>query len=134
MKAKELNELPSKCRENPFVWTVGQKIVESIGENKSIKAISRITDGRGGTIYVSGTAYDASGRQRGGDIWYGSHISPATDADYKELAGSVSKARLSRFRWGNLPDEVAVDAIKLLSEKYPKMDFKTGKYQEGKQV
>jgi len=62
MLAKELQELGG--------WKIGQECLlggSSLNPDSIVK-VTRITDGRDGTIYVGDTAFDTHGSQRGGDI------------------------------------------------------------------
>lgn len=110
-KAKELQELGE--------WKVGQKVTVHGGgawSSLSIKPIDRITDGRKGTIYVDGNAYDLRGHQRGGDVWYCRRIKPVTDTDILFVRGSNAKTRLKKIDWQKIEDEKAIEIEKLLNE------------------
>ena len=60
-KAKELQELGE--------WKVGEKVVVDRRMREYIRPITKITDGRGGTIYVENSKYDSKGWERGRDTW-----------------------------------------------------------------
>lgn len=110
-KTKELQELGK--------WKVGQKVtVESGGAMTyiSIRPIDRITDGRGGTVYADGTAYDLHGRQRGRDGYSSARITPTTDEDRIKIAGNNSKYRMGKVNWKEISHEKAIEIEKLLND------------------
>ena len=131
MSAKELFSL--KC-ENPAVagqehtWEVGQKVIYSSQMGESIVAITRITDGRGGTVYVGKEMFDASGQARGGGSWSTRSIHPLTEEKKNSIIGANVRAKLSGFNWNTLPDDVAKEAIALLRKSFPKMNFEKKEY------
>ena len=109
--SKELTELGQ--------WKVGQMVLV-IGSMNSgyegIKPISRITDGRGGTIYVEDKAYDIYGGLRGGDTWNKWNIQPATDADAIRIRGTNARRRIANFKWNDLDPAKAVEIEKILND------------------
>jgi len=119
-KAKELQELkgtPSYRHYSKGVtWTVGMEVFIQSDRHMSIRPISRITDGRGGTIYVGESAYDKSGRKRASGDWHFGYISPATDKDRAIIVGKNNKAKLERFKWSSLTPEQATEIITLLTK------------------
>lgn len=107
-KAKELQELGE--------WKVGQEVLIR-GSGLSIRPITRITDGRGGTIYAGDNSFDKNGRQRGGDGWlYLRYITPVTEEDRIEITGKNARFRISHVEWHNLEPSKAIEIEKLLNE------------------
>lgn len=108
--AKELTELGQ--------WKVGQKVLLTTGNirQESIVPITKITDGRGGTIYVGNMLFDIMGAQRGNDIWYKSYIAPATEEDAMRIRGKNSRHRLSKVKWLELDPKKAIEIEKLLND------------------
>ena len=108
MKAKELQELGQ--------WKVGMRVLHtgsSIG-GESIYTVSRITDGRGGTIYIGNDAYDIEGSSRGGSTWHHTHISPATAEDIQRIKGKVANSYLRNYDWQELTGEQSLRAEEAL--------------------
>jgi hypothetical protein len=72
-------------------FVVGQDVLVTTTYEEYLSAITRITDGRGGTIYVkkpkSGVeqAYNQHGNSRGGDGWHTSTIRVPTQEDLNNL-------------------------------------------------
>jgi len=112
MPAKELQELEQ--------WKVGQKVIVHGNSNgcfrDSIATITRITDGRGGTIYTDDYAFDLRGCERSSDTWHSKFIEPATEEDRMRIKGEVSKSWLVGYRWPNLTGEQAIKIEALLKE------------------
>ena len=107
--AKELKELGK--------WEVGQAVViEGFRGSLRIRCIERITDGRGGTIYVDGVSFRQSGSQRGGDGWHFLHIKIATNEDRIKIKGMNSRQKLCQYKWQTLELEKAIEIEKLLEE------------------
>jgi len=101
-------------------WKVGQKVrVHSFGcmQHDCIKHIERITDGRDGTIYVDGTAYNRRGHQRGQTGWHGSYISVASNEDIQQVRGEICRQKLKKFPWHKLSDDEAINIYKNIKEK-----------------
>ena len=122
MKTKELQELGQ--------WKVGETVTTfQRGTITGFRKISRITDGRGGTIYVYNknislevyeTAYDIYGNQRGADIWNTCSIEPTTDAHRQIAKEAKAYNFLQDFNWKTLTPAQAIqiaDTIKGFSEK-----------------
>jgi len=121
-KTKQLEKLDGP---NGIVWAVGDKVVVVARHSEHISTITRITNGRGGTIYVKAAredapeiAYDSKGRQRGSDLWNHNDISPATQEDIARIKGKVARLQLSRFSWVNLPPDIAMEIRDYLRVKY----------------
>lgn len=116
MKAKELQEITAT---DGTVWKVGDKVLLTrcglAGE--AICPITRITDGRGGTIYVgdgnlaTGEPYeipfDLKGNKRASNDWSTTGIQLATDEDYTRIRRKRMRNRIANVAWGSLPLEVA---------------------------
>jgi hypothetical protein len=107
-KAKELQELGQ--------WKVGQYVTINSRYGKSICPITKITDGRGGTIYAGNSKFDERGNLRGGDIWNTETITLATDEDRIEIKGRNAKYRLSEVDWSKLNNSKAIEIEKLLND------------------
>ena len=111
-----------KIEHNGITWTVGDKVVVRTNHNSYIAIISRITDGRGGTIYVKSkngeNNFDLLGNQRGTDIWNGSIIERATQEDTKLMRGKIAISRLKNFNWASLSPELAIEIRDFLKENY----------------
>ena len=108
--SKELTELGE--------WKVGQKVLLRFGNmgQESITSITRITDGRGGTIYLNDMAFNVNGSQRGGGVWDRSHISVGTEADVIRIRGKNARYRLSKVSWMELDPAKAIEIEKLLND------------------
>ena len=102
-KAKMIEKLDGR---NDIVWVTGQKVVVDRCQSESIRTISRITKGWGGTVYVkegeSETAFDRFGHQRGGGTWSQALIKPATESDIIRVKGKIARNQLARFNWSEL--------------------------------
>jgi hypothetical protein len=107
-KAKELQELGK--------WKVGQKVTLRGNNSLSIKPITKITDGRGGTIYAGDYKFDERGRERTSDSWHFRTITPATHEDQIELSGKIARNRLYKVEWLELDYEKAIKVEKFLNE------------------
>lgn len=125
-KTKELQELGK--------WKVGQKVLITgsggSGGYEAVRPITRITDGRGGTIYVDikpqiahsityvphELSFDEHGSERGGDTWSRKHIDIATEADTIRIKGKNAMKRLACVEWQNLTPEKALEIEKLLND------------------
>jgi len=109
---KELTELGQ--------WKVGQKLyIKGSGTTTGYEAIlpiDRITDGRGGTIYVGSRLFDINGHQRGSDVWGKVNIREATEADYISIRGKNAKSRISNVNWLKLDAAKAIEIEKLLND------------------
>lgn len=112
MPAKDLQELGQ--------WKVGNKVIVS-HRGSSLQPdytapISRITDGRNGTVYIKvkrsleeiERAYDKNGFERGGDVCSSSIIEPATPEKIEKLVAERTKIRLRYFDWNKLTDTQAL--------------------------
>ena len=102
-------------------WEVGQEVVvraRGMMAKDHIALIERITEGRGGTVYVQGQGYDQNGWQRGGDAWGRLHIHSVTQEDRIKIAGEKAKLRLQYFKWNDIDDKKAVEIRTILKEKY----------------
>ena len=113
--AKELQELGQ--------WKVGQEVLWEAGGaslGKSIEVIERITDGRGGSIYLkdnSGSGYDSNGFSRNGGAFHRAYITPMTPELKAQITVESRRQKLSRFDWKNLPDEQINQVITFMREK-----------------
>ena len=134
MPAKEIQTLEyngmSGSKEKEF-WSVGQKVIfrGAMGA-VSVKTIDRITDGRGGTIYIGKDAFDATGSLRGGGTWSQTHIEPATEVEILKIRASIIKRKLKDFDWRTISDEDASTIIAYIRANHPKLDFEAGKVVE----
>jgi len=100
--AKELQELGN--------WKVGMLVYDNGNSYRpeSLTRITRITDGRGGTIYVGESSFDINGSQRGSDTWSKQRIQVATPVDLQRIKENNAIERLSRFDWKSLRGDQAV--------------------------
>ena len=124
-KTKKLEKLEKLDGPNGIVWMVGDKAVVVARHFEFIVTITRITNGRGGTIYAKAAredapeiAYDSKGRQRGSDSWNHNDISPATQEDITRIRAKVARLQLSRFSWVNLHPDIAMEIRDYLRVKY----------------
>ena len=111
-KAKELKELGE--------WKVGQEVIvygSGFAHTNTISKITRITDGRGGTIYIEKTAYDRWKHERTSDSWYSKYIKIATESDKEEVIQESQKRKLDNFKWNTLPGSLATEIITLMRNK-----------------
>ena len=117
-KAKELDKLGE--------WYVGQKVIEETHLSKRLTTITRITDGRGGTLYteykslgatVNINAYDKDGWMRGGGAWSKSRIQPATPEAVKELKVQITRRKIEQISWRKIPDDTILEIKDFLNEK-----------------
>ena len=111
MKTKNLTEIGQ--------WKVGQPVLVQMGgasRRESIAPISKITDGRGGTIYVGEQLFDTDGHQRTSDSWNRAFIQPATEADVIRIKGKNARFRIANYDWQNLDPSKAIEIEKLLNE------------------
>ena len=109
-KTQELQELGG--------WKVGMTVLVTeggAGNYESITPITRITDGRGGTIYAKNLSFDIHGRERSGDSWHITHIQPATDEDRIRIRGKNARHRLSKINWNELDPKKAIEIEALLN-------------------
>ena len=128
---KEIQSLESTGFMEKTTWTVGQQVVVYGGgamQWKQIRKIDRITDGRGGTIYVGKEAYDSGGSRRGGDSLFRSHIAPATEKLLLEVRSEYAKMKLSKFNWNSLPDWAALKVVEVLTAMDKRINFKENKF------
>lgn len=95
---------------------------------RKITKIDRITDGRGGTIYVGKEAFDKYGRLRGGDTWSRTSLEPATEELIREIKADFCKRRLNEFDWLSLPDWLAINLVETLTAKDKRINFKEKKF------
>jgi hypothetical protein len=108
--SKELTELGK--------WKVGQNILVSGNYGyEAIRPITKITDGRDGTIYAAGLLFDVNGRQRGNDLFTArSYIEIATEADAINIKGKNARKRLSKYDWIKLDPVKAIEIEKILND------------------
>lgn len=109
--AKELQELGQ--------WKAGMYVIVHGGgldNSESIVPITKITDGREGTIYADNTLFDIQGWQRGGNTWDRRHIAPATEEDRIRLLGKNARYRISKVKWLALDPAKAIEIEKLLND------------------
>lgn len=83
-------------------WFVGQRVAVSDAFGLRLNKISRITSGRGGTIYVGKSSFTADGSLRGSGSWPTKSIRPATDEDIENVKARIVKIRLSKINWDKL--------------------------------
>jgi hypothetical protein len=122
-KTKQLEKLDGP---SGIVWAVGDKVIVSDRLSEYVATITRITDGRGGTIYTKKInrenapeiAYDTTGRGRGADIWNTKDIHPATQEDISRIKGKVARLQLSNFKWIQLSPDIAIEIRDYLRVKY----------------
>lgn len=102
MKAKELQSLAAN--DGAYPWTVGGLVAVEDQNGTSIRTVSRITDGRGGTVYVQykradGTirevAYDANGNLRGGNTWTRDHARPISEEQAQAIRNTNKSRRIA---------------------------------------
>ena len=109
-KTQELQELGE--------WKVGLPVLLTkggIGSYESITKITRITDGRGGTVYAGDLSFDIHGRGRSGDKWHSANIQPATEEDRIRIRGMNARNRLSKIKWHELDPKKALEIETLLN-------------------
>jgi len=107
--AKELNELGA--------WKVGQRVVAGRAGAEHLDKITRITDGRGGTIYIDTMAFDIRGRRRGEDsMWESTGIYPATDRDIKRIVVKGKRQFLYSNPWASLTDDQIIQVYDLVNK------------------
>lgn len=86
-----------------------------------ITKITRITDGRGGTIYVGEAprekVFDIRGHQRGETGFSGSYIRIATLEDSKKLALDIRKRKLESFNFHGLTPEQCSEIVLFMRSK-----------------
>lgn len=108
-KTKELDKLDK--------WEKGQTVIRfssGLGACDSIVKIDKITDGRGGTIYVGTEKYDSNGWARGDFGYHRPHIKIATEEDIARVRGQNASRRLARFDWTKLEPAEAYRIYELL--------------------
>ena len=107
--SKELTELGE--------FKVGDKVcIEGDLGRKCISTITKISDGRGGTIYASEMLFDKNGSQRGADTWHKSYMRVATEADVIDIRGKNARNRISKYKWLDLDPAKALEIEKLLND------------------
>ena len=99
-------------------WKVGQEVIDTY--NSFTGKVSRLTDGRGGTVYVAvpqtlgaGTyevAFDINGKKRGTDTWSRSQLEVLTPDMKLGLERRGRRRKLAMFDWSGLPFDQS-DAI-----------------------
>ena len=103
-------------------WKVGHKaVLQQFLGTESIQTITRITNGRGGTIYVSisknsDVAFDINGTERGGANWHPRTIQPATDEDIKQIRCNYIKFLLKQYDWSKLTEEQTINFFEYLNK------------------
>lgn len=117
---KELQELGE--------WKVGMEaLMEHGGSSLSpdeIVVVSRITDGRNGTIYIKSRnpavtteyAFDTHGNQRGGGAWSSAYIKPLTEEMRTKLQQQNRRSKLVHFKWKELPFEQSDKIVAFMRE------------------
>ncbi len=128
---KEIQSLEGSEFGQPINWVVGQQVIVYGGGAmrwKQVRKIDRITDGRGGTIYVGRESYDSSGHQRGGDVWSRQHIQIATEKLLLEVRSEYAKMKLRKFDWDSLPDWAALKVVEVLMAMDKRINFKENKF------
>jgi hypothetical protein len=99
-------------------WKVGMEVVVNGPYNsRKISKISKITDGRGGTVLVDDKTYDARGFGRGGDVWTRYHIVPLTPELKMEVILEVRKSKLDNFHFNTLTPEQASEIVLFMRSK-----------------
>ena len=97
-------------------WKLGQKVLISNTETESITSITKITDGRDGTIYVSDKKFNVNGKQRHAEVWHKFYIEVAKEEDYIRIKGKNARYRLSKVKWLDLEPTKALEVQKLLND------------------
>lgn len=114
-KTKNLDELGR--------WKVGMDVYHTCNlRGFVIGKVVRITDGRGGTVYVtfgnpSESAYDINGNERGCGTWSKTYLYPLTIEKKNEIALSIRKEKLRSFKWDDLTVEQASEIVLFMREK-----------------
>jgi len=106
MKTKELTELAQ--------WKVGEEVVLTYPapqDRQSIRTIDKITDGRGGTIYVHDMAFDIHGRQRGNNQGSFFLIAPMTPDTKEGILKKNRRIKLTQFNFNSLTFDQASDLV-----------------------
>jgi hypothetical protein len=110
-KTKNLEELGQ--------WKVGQKVyidkTSSFHGYEAVSPIERITDGRGGSIYVKDMNFDKNGKERG-EGYHKATIRPATEEDIIRIRGNNARSRIKHYDWSELDPAKAIEIEKLLNE------------------
>jgi hypothetical protein len=126
MKAKEIESL--KYGEGPGeFWFDGQQVFVLSPSGRRLKNIDRITDGRGGTIYVEKDAFDKNGNLRGGGTWCQTRLEAVNEENLRQFRETVARNNLVYFKWNTIPGWMAIDLIEYM-KKDSRVDFKTGKF------
>jgi len=100
-------------------WKVGQLVLVSSGGINSYEGISpitKITDGREGTIIVGEMLFDVNGKERTTDQWYGKTIRPATEEDRIRIRGKNARNRIYKVKWLELDPAKAIEIEKILND------------------
>jgi hypothetical protein len=110
MKAKELTELGQ--------WKVGQEVSLHGDHYRSTHLIERITDGRGGTIYLDNTfsTFDANGRIRSSSSWDTQRIEPMTPEIKEGIIKANRRNKLKNFDFASLTFDQASDLVLKMRE------------------
>lgn len=107
-------------------WKVGQAVVVYRGRNDEyLSKVTRITNGRNGTIYVNDLSFDLQGWERGNqDHWNRTSISPATGEDIARIIAANRRTKVCTYRWRDLSDDQITSVFKLIQgfEKDKKKD------------
>jgi hypothetical protein len=103
MAAKKLQELGK--------WKVGQTVCVKHRDNVEIDIISRITDGRGGTLYLTNSekSFDLEGLSRGKTncpVWgrY-TYISEVNKQEIENIKTNSIRTSLSKINWHEVSNE-----------------------------
>lgn len=108
-KTIELESLEGNTWNAKVLWEKGKNVLLNSSSGQRITPITRITSGRGGTIYIGNQAFDSRGNERGGDTWSRTsiqHITPEQEAEIRKTF-RVKKLirRLEKLNWNNVPEE-----------------------------
>ena len=113
MKTNELNELQ--------IWKVGMEVIVYSRFSSSIQKIKKITDGRGGTIYVeikgNNYLFDVLGNLRTSNVWSSITIEPCTPEKKIEIQMKNRVAKLHAFDFSSLTDQQVSDIVLFMREK-----------------
>jgi hypothetical protein len=98
-------------------WKVGQTVVvyRPGNSNEELNKVTRITNGRNGTIYIKDMAFDLVGRERGNqDIWHRKSINPATAGDIARIKTANRRSVVCAYQWKDLRDDQIISVFKLI--------------------
>lgn len=109
--ANELETLPFG-NGNPEIpnWSVGQKVIVRGFNTERIATITRITDGRNGTVYVGDAKYDSCGHERGGNqgrysSFQKTWIKVPTVEEIQKVNIKIIRSRIMGMSMKDIPDD-----------------------------